>query len=183
MGTVTKRALMLAAVLSMMLTVIMVAPATSDAQQGSDQFFGTDAKCIASDTVQGDPAAATMGVGNVYEGTDGSRHLITTGGPACSFNCAHGFDINCDGIRGDFCDAGLDLSRVSDVGICLASMGMEAPASVPASAPAAAKVGTETVSVGELAHTGNESAALAIAGAGLLSAGAFALGVRREVRD
>lgn len=184
MGTSTgsgllKKSAMLTAIFAMMLGVLMVAPQTSDAQPGSGLIFATDAKCIASDTVQGDPAAASMGVGNVYEGSDGSRHLITTGGPSCKFNCAMGFDINCDGVRGDYCPPGLNLSRVSDVGKCIASFANQDGAA----AAAAAGTGGGIADVGALAHTGNESNALAFMGAGLLSAGATLLGLRRRVRD
>jgi len=178
---------MLAAGLSMILVVVMAAPATSDAQLGSDTIFGTDVVCIGGATVQGDPAAASMSVGNVYEGTDGSRHLITTGAPLCSFNCADGFDANCDGVRGDYCPPGLDLSRVSDVGTCLAALDAAAAAAADApsakiadassAAPAAATSGAA------LAHTGNEAAALAVIGGSMLAAGTMVLGLRRKLQD
>lgn len=162
--------------LALLLSVLMVSPSTAEAQPGSGVIFGTDTACIESDTVQGDEAAVSMGVGNVYEGTDGSRHIIVTGHASCSFNCAMGFDANCDGVRGDYCRAGLDLSRVIDVGTCLAEM---AAADAPAAAEAAPAATTES----GLAYTGAESTALAVLGAGMLSAGAFVLGVRRKLRD
>ena len=44
---------------------------------------------------------------------------IVTGGTFCSFNCFDGYDANCDGKLGDFCPVEYDLSKVTDVGLCL----------------------------------------------------------------
>ena len=160
--------------LAMILAALVASPSTAEAQPGSGLIFATVVTCIESDTVQDDPAAATMRVGNVYEGNDGTRHLITTGAPLCSFNCAMGFDLNCDGIRGDYCPAGLNLHTVAGVAACLASL-------EPATQPLA--VEPIAVEVGELAYTGSETHTLGLLGLGLLSAGAFMMGARRKVRN
>lgn len=177
--TKTRMAVVLAAGFALMLSVLMVSPSSAEAQPGSGIIFGTDTACIESDQVQNDPAAASMGVGNVYEGTDGSRHIIVTGPTDCSFNCGMGFDINCDGVYGDHCAAGLNLNRVSDVGVCLAAMAAAEADSVPAIPVEAAGTGGGDA----LAHTGSETKVIAYLGTGLLSFGALALGARRKLRD
>jgi len=72
--------------------------------------------CIEDDRVQEN--AAGMAVGDRFF-SDNVQWEIVTGGSFCSFNCAGGYDANCDGKLGDFCPVEYDLSRVADVGLCL----------------------------------------------------------------
>jgi hypothetical protein len=86
--------------------------------------------CIESTFVQTDPAAGDLGVGDRFTGSDNITYLIATGAPSCTLNCVDGFDINCDGILGDFCPVELDLNRVAAVAECLATLAPAEPETV-----------------------------------------------------
>jgi hypothetical protein len=116
--------------------------------------------------VQTDAAAASLRVGNTFRGSDGVRYLVVTGEASCSFNCDMGADANCDNVLGDYCPVELDLSKVRDVGVCLAAL---TPAPVPAAAPPTAQPSADA----GLAHTGSETM-LADAGLGFIALGAAA---------
>lgn len=142
---------------------------------------GTPA-CIESSTVQDDPAAAGLQVGNSFTGKDGVRYLIHTGGPTCKFNCESGFDINCDGKIGDICPGDFDRYKVEDARTCLSLLAAAANPSVPAIAAAAAPAPAQAIAVpvSGLAHTGAETE-IASAALIMMACGAAALGARRRI--
>ena len=74
--------------------------------------------CVEDDLVQKHAQGLSVGARFFH---DSVEYEIVTGGTFCSFNCAGGYDINCDGKLGDFCAIELDLSKVSDVATCLDS--------------------------------------------------------------
>lgn len=135
--------------------------------------------CIESALVQTHPNAAKLSVGSRFlGGADAIEYEIITGGSFCSFNCLNGFDINCDGVIGDFCPIELDLRKVADVGTCLAL-------TAPAEQPAAALFTPVSAPAGGLAHTGTELTLVAGAFT-LIAAGAASTALatrRRHARD
>lgn len=72
--------------------------------------------CIEDDRVQENAQGKLLGERFF---SDGVEYEIVTGGTFCSFNCAGGFDANCDGKLGDYCPVEYDLSKVTGVGLCL----------------------------------------------------------------
>lgn len=76
--------------------------------------------CVETQLVQDNAAGQSVGA---QFGIDGRDYLITTGGN-CSFNCVQGWDINCDGKLGDFCPSEYDLTKVGEVGLCMADKGI-----------------------------------------------------------
>lgn len=80
--------------------------------------------CINSAMVQNDPALAALSLGVPYRDSAGTSRILISG-QECNFDCADGFDINCDGKIGDFCDSSFDLDTVHGVGQCLAQLGLD----------------------------------------------------------
>jgi len=85
--------------------------------------------CVEDDIVQ--TYAMSQSVGDRFNNGQGFDFLIMTG-RSCTFNCIHGWDINCDGKIGDFCNADYDRNTVAGLSMCLADMNAEA---TPASSP------------------------------------------------
>ena len=138
--------------------------------------------CIESALVQSDPAAASLGVGNNFTGTDDNVfYRIISGAPTCSFNCLDGFDANCDGKLGDVCPVELNLSSVKGAKACLELHAAASNPSVPA-LPVAAPVAPApaAIPVPGLATTGTDTDSLLRAGLALIAAGTTALGIRRH---
>lgn len=92
-----------------------LAEKAAEAAKNNPLILGTQI-CIEDERVQEN--AQGLKVGNRFL-SDGVSYEIVTGGSYCSFNCENGYDVNCDGKLGDFCPAEYDLSKVTDVGLCL----------------------------------------------------------------
>lgn len=89
------------------------APAPADAMQPI---------CIEDPRVLGNEALQSLSPGSTFTGSDGLEYLIHTGAPTCQFNCAGGFDANCDGTFGDYCSSEIDTSTVGGVKACIESL-------------------------------------------------------------
>lgn len=76
------------------------------------------ATCITSPVVQNDDSLGALTVGTVFTDSAGIARVLVTG-EDCNFDCDMGFDINCDGIRGDFCPTEYDRKTVAGAGKCL----------------------------------------------------------------
>lgn len=79
------------------------------------------ATCITSPLVQNDASLGALSVGTPFTDSFGVERILVTG-EDCNFGCAGGFDMNCDGIRGDFCPSEFDRNTVAGAGKCLAAL-------------------------------------------------------------
>gem|GEM_PF-4170870 len=141
----------------------------------------TTPACVETARVQNDAAAADLGVGDSFHGSDDNvRYHIVSDAPGCNFNCTDGFDANCDGQLGDACPVEFDVSRVQGVAQCLAFFDTAPPvAAAPAAPVQSASVQSASASSGgELAHTGGETDPLRDLGLAVLGLGASVLALR-----
>jgi len=81
--------------------------------------------CINSTLVQNDPALAATALGYPFRDSGGVQRVLVSG-ESCNFDCSGGFDINCDGELGDFCNSDFDRTTVRGVGQCLEQLGEDA---------------------------------------------------------
>lgn len=79
----------------------------------------TGTVCINSTIVQSNPDIQSLSVGDTY--TDGTgNQLLLISGETCGYDCNDGFDMNCDGILGDFCASNRGRTTVAGAGECTA---------------------------------------------------------------
>lgn len=126
--------------------------------------------CIEDSMLQGDAAFADLRINSEIQ-NDASTAYFIQSGAGCTFDCADGFDANCDGKFGDYCRVEIDRKSVAGAGQCIAEAG---PAVQPLP-PVLVEVPTT------LAHTGAETSVIAFIGLGLTAFGATAMGARRRL--
>lgn len=86
--------------------------------------------CANSPLVQADDSLATATIGSSFRDSAGILRLLIVG-QACGFGCSGGFDVNCDGKIGDFCNSDFDLTVVSGVGKCVDALELNSDTDQP----------------------------------------------------
>lgn len=79
------------------------------------------ATCINSPIVQNDGSLGALRVGSTFTDSASVGRVLVTG-QDCDFACNMGFDMNCDGINGDFCPSEFDRNTVAGAGKCIEAL-------------------------------------------------------------
>jgi hypothetical protein len=177
-----------AAVAALLLGVLAM-PAIAGAQPGVPNPPGPNAQpshgsptCVEADVVQTSPEAADLQAPNDFRHGD-SHYLIIAGAPTCRNFCAASSILKC--APADTCPNHLNLLKVSGVKTCLEALAPPAEAAagtgggdatLPIAVPAA------STSTG-LAHTGAESAVLALLGTALIAFGAATMATHTRIKS